>query len=137
MSPLSRSAFAASLLFSLGALLALALGTLHFETAGGAVGYSTPVAVGLMALCLLRILAASYQRGLDIGASTGGAVLAVVASLMFPPFVTLVLLFVPSVSKEGVQSPPAAKLTLLAALPLGIACGLGLLFLVQAVFKAL
>lgn len=137
MTPLSRSAFAVALLFNLGFLGALALGTLHFETAGGAVGYSTPVAVGLMALSLLRILVASYQRGMDIGASVWGRVLVVVASVMFAPVVTLVLLFIPSVSRDGAQSPAAAKLTLLAALPLGSACGLGLLFLVQAVSKAL
>ena len=137
MAPLSRSGFAAILLFHLGLLGALALVTLHFETAGGAVGYSTPVAVGLMALSLLRILVASYQRGADIGASVWGCVLVVVASVMFVPLVTLALLFVPSVSREGGPAPAAAKFTLLAALPLGSACGLGLVLLVRAVSQAL
>lgn len=137
MAPLSRSGFAAILLFNLGLLGALTLVTLHFETAGGAVGYSTPVAVGLMALSLLRILVASYQRGVDIGASVWGRVLIVVASVMFAPLVTVALLFVPSVSREGGPAPAAAKFNLLAALPLGGACGLALLFLVRAVSQAL
>lgn len=137
MSNLSRSAFAATLLFCVGALLALALGTLHFETAGGAVGYSTPVAVGLMALLLVRALVATYQRAGDLGASAAGRLLAVLASLVLPPFVTLALLALPSVRQNGTPPVVAGPVKLVAALPLGVIAGLILLFLTQAIFKAL
>jgi hypothetical protein len=137
MPHLSRSAFAAVLLFCLGALGALALGTLHFETASGAVGYSTPVAVGLMVLLVLRALVACYQRAGDMGASALGSCLAVVASLAFQPFAALALLFLPSVRQDGEPPVVAKPLKVACALPLGVGVGLLLLFLTQAVCRAL
>lgn len=141
MQPLSRSAFAARMFFLLGTILALALGTLNFETAGGAAGYSTPVAVVLMGICLLAMLAASYQRAVDFGAPALGGVLLAIGSMMFFPFVTLVLLFVPSAASGGRADARPGKPTgpfwVLVSLPLGVVCGLALLFLTQAIFRAL
>ncbi|MDT8992340.1 hypothetical protein RQP54_15820 [Curvibacter sp. APW13] len=139
MNLLKRSAFAAHLLLSLGALLGLALGTLQFETAGGAVGYSTPVAVALIGLLALRILWLSFWRARDAGAQVAGALAAVVATVMFAPFVTLALLFLPSAPKgEGLaQGRACATWLVVLSLPLGAAAGIATLLLVQAVFKAL
>lgn len=140
MSYLSRSAFAATLLFCLGAFIALALGTLHFETAGGAVGYSTPVAVGFMVLILAWLLVATYRRAGDLGAPLSGRLAAVVGTCFFPPLVTLIVMCVPSATagRDGQRaSRTAGPLKIALALPLGAAIGWGLLLLVQAVFRAL
>lgn len=138
MNTLRRSAFAAHLLLVVGAFLALALGTLHFETAGGAVGYSTPVAVALMGLLALRVLLLSYRRALDTGASSLGALAAVVGTVLLAPFVTLALLGIPSaIRSDGTTGQAAAPLHIMLALPGGAAMGMGALLLVQVVFKAL
>jgi hypothetical protein len=138
MQPLCRSAFAAHLLSTAGALLAIALGTLHFETAGGAVGYSTPVAVGLLALLVLRILWLSFLRALDAGTSVPGALAAVVGTLVLAPFVTLALLALPSaVRPDGSHGAVASPAWVVLALPFGGAVGGAVLLLVQAIFKAL
>lgn len=136
---LSRSAFATRVLFCFGAVIALALGTLHFETAGGAVGYSTPVAVAFMAIFILVMLVATYQRAADLGASVLVRCLAVIGSVWFAPVVTLVLLFLRAAPRgEGSEpSPTVGPLRMVLALPLGVAVGLAVLLLVQAVFKAL
>ncbi len=135
---LRRSAFAAQLLAAAGGFLVLALGTLHFETAGGATRYSTPVTVGLMALFGLRMLWLSHLRALDAGASGLGAWAAVVGSVLFAPFVTLVLLFIPSAPRsDGETGQDSTPLRVVLALPLGAVVGGMLLFLVQTVSQAL
>lgn len=137
MTTLRRSAFALHLLFAFGAMLSLALGTLHFEAAGGAVGYSTPVAVALMGLLVLRILLLSYRRALDAGASALGALAAVAGTVLLAPFVTLALLGIASaVRADGAAGQAAAPWRIALALPAGAAIGAVVLLLVQAVSKA-
>ena len=134
MQTLDRSAFAGTLLFHLGVVLVLALGTLHLETAGGATGSSTPVAVAAMALVAARVVGACYQRAGDMGLRGVMRGLVTLAGIAFIPLGTLVLLLAPS---RPLQAAPASRTLSIArvvlALPLGAALGAGVLGAILAV----